>query len=163
MFLKQGAFPRPLLPPHSCPPSWRRGGRPCLLQGAQRGQGRWGLWKCVGEHMASGENIYIHGGGAGEDSNKVIPQRFQAGDSQTPYSVSGLDTTEKSVLFRCFSCLLSSSYSELLQFAKGAILSPQLRESRWTFPGPAQRPAALPPPACDPQTRIQSHSLAAGA
>lgn len=48
-----------------------------------------------GEHMASGENIYIHGERAGEDPNKVIPQRFQAGDSPTPYSVSGLETTEK--------------------------------------------------------------------
>lgn len=63
-------------------PSQLGEGQTLLLQGAQRGSGGRSV-EVRGQHMARGGNIYIHGEGAGEDPQKVIAQKFQAGDEQT--------------------------------------------------------------------------------
>lgn len=45
---------------------------------------------------------YLYSWGRGEDPKKVIPQRVQAGDSQTCYSAFGLDATKNLKRAFCF-------------------------------------------------------------
>lgn len=81
--------------------------------------------------MASGGNIYIHGERAGEDPKKVIPQRFQAGATQTLYPLLGWTQWEfKQFCFVAFPATFAPlNNPNYWPFGKGSIPPPRLQDS----------------------------------